>query len=460
MSESVTIPNAKDGGGPPQGPATDAARRAEELREQIRGLVAEYHAAAFPPRDFVGGEMPVPVAGKVFDASEMQYLVDASLDFWLTTGRFATQFERAFARVFGVRHSLLVNSGSSANLLALTALTSPILEERRLRPGDEVITVAAGFPTTVNPIVQNGLVPVFVDVTLPTYDVDVTQLEEARSDRTRAVMLAHTLGNPFDLASVTDFCKRHGLWLVEDCCDAVGATYDGKHVGTFGDLATASFYPAHHITMGEGGSVLTKLPLLKRIVESFRDWGRDCWCEPGKDNTCGKRFDWQLGDLPCGYDHKYTYSHVGYNLKVTDMQAAVGVAQLAKLPGFIEARRRNFQILKEGMRDLEEFFILPEATPNSEPSWFGFPMAVRPEAPFTRDDVVRHLESHRIGTRLLFAGNLLRQPAYAEVKHRKVGELPVSDFVMNQVFWIGVYPGLDVPELAYVLDTLHAFARR
>ncbi|HEX8433085.1 MAG TPA: lipopolysaccharide biosynthesis protein RfbH [Longimicrobium sp.] len=460
MSESVTIPNAKDGGGPPEGPATDAVHRAEELREQIRGLVAEYHAAAFPAREFVGGEMPVPVAGKVFDASEMQYLVDSSLDFWLTTGRFATQFERAFARVFGVRHSLLVNSGSSANLLALTALTSPILEDRRLRPGDEVITVAAGFPTTVNPIVQNGLVPVFVDVTLPTYDVDVTQLEEARSDRTRAVMLAHTLGNPFDLASVTEFCKKHGLWLVEDCCDAVGATYDGKHVGTFGDLATASFYPAHHITMGEGGAVLTKLPLLKRIVESFRDWGRDCWCEPGKDNTCGKRFDWQLGDLPCGYDHKYTYSHVGYNLKVTDMQAAVGVAQLAKLPGFIEARRRNFQILKEGMRDLEEFFILPEATPNSEPSWFGFPMAVRPDAPFTRDDVVRHLESHRIGTRLLFAGNLLRQPAYAEVKHRKIGELPNSDFVMNQVFWIGVYPGLDVPELAYVLDTLHAFARR
>jgi len=460
MSESVTIPNAKDGAGPAAGPATDAVRRAEELREQIRGLVAEYHAVAFAPREFEGGVTPVPVSGKVFDASEIQHLVDASLDFWLTTGRFATQFERAFARVFGVRHSLLVNSGSSANLLALTALTSPILEERRLVPGDEVITVAAGFPTTVNPIVQNGLVPVFVDVTIPTYDVDVTQLEAARGERTRAVMLAHTLGNPFDLGAVSEFCAKHGLWLVEDCCDAVGATYDGKHVGTFGDLATASFYPAHHITTGEGGAVMTKLPLLKRIVESFRDWGRDCWCEPGKDNTCGKRFDWQLGELPCGYDHKYTYSHVGYNLKVTDMQAAVGVAQLAKLPGFIEARRRNFQILKEGMRDLEEFFILPEGTPNSEPSWFGFPLAVRPEAPFTRDEVIRHLESHRIGTRLLFAGNLLRQPAYAEVKHRKVGELPNSDFVMNQVFWIGVYPGLDVPELAYVLDTLHAFARR
>jgi CDP-6-deoxy-D-xylo-4-hexulose-3-dehydrase len=301
---------------------------------------------------------------------------------------------------------------------------------------------------------------VFVDVTVPTYDIDVTQLEAARSDRTRAVMLAHTLGNPFDLGAVSDFCKRHGLWLVEDCCDAVGATYDGKHVGTFGDLATASFYPAHHITMGEGGAVMTRLPLLKRIVESFRDWGRDCWCEPGKDNTCGKRFDWQLGELPYGYDHKYTYSHVGYNLKATDMQAAVGVAQLAKLPAFIDARRRNFKILKEGMRDLEEFFILPEATPNSEPSWFGFPLAVRPEAPFTRDQVVRHLEGNRIGTRLLFAGNLLRQPAYANIAHRVVGDLPNSDFVMNQVFWIGVYPGLDVPELAYVLDTFHRFVGR
>ena len=456
MPESPISSAVKEEGGPAVGDARDADR----LRDQIRALVAEYHAAAFPAREFEGGATPVPVAGKVFDASEKQHLVDASLDFWLTTGRFANRFEREFARVFGVRHALLVNSGSSADLLALTALTSPLLEERRLVPGDEVITVAACFPTTVNPIIQNGLVPVFVDVTVPTYDIDVTQLEAARSDRTRAVMLAHTLGNPFDLGAVSEFCKKHNLWLVEDCCDAVGATYDGKHVGTFGDLATASFYPAHHITMGEGGAVMTKLPLLKRIVESFRDWGRDCWCEPGKDNTCGKRFDWQLGELPYGYDHKYTYSHVGYNLKATDMQAAVGVAQLAKLPGFIEARRRNFQILKEGMRDLEEFFILPEATPNSEPSWFGFPLAVRPEAPFTRDDVVKHLESHKIGTRLLFAGNLLRQPAYAGITHRVVGELPNSDFVMNQVFWIGVYPGLDVPELAYVLDTFHRFVGR
>ena len=460
MATTPIIPNAEDASGPAVGPVVDASRDAQTLREEIRALVAEYHALAFPAREFQGGVSPVPVSGKVFDASEIQHLVDSSLDFWLTTGRFASQFEREFARVFGVRHALLVNSGSSADLLALTALTSPMLEERRLVPGDEVITVAAGFPTTVNPIIQNGLVPVFVDVTIPTYDIDVTQLEAARSDRTRAVMLAHTLGNPFDLGAVSEFCRKHGLWLVEDCCDAVGATYGGKHVGTFGDLATASFYPAHHITMGEGGAVMTKLPLLKRIVESFRDWGRDCWCEPGKDNTCGKRFDWQLGGLPYGYDHKYTYSHVGYNLKATDMQAAVGVAQLAKLPGFIEARRRNFQILKEGMRDLEEFFILPEATPNSEPSWFGFPLAVRPEAPFTRDQIVRELEGKKIGTRLLFAGNLLRQPAYERIPHRTVGELPNSDFVMNQVFWIGVYPGLGVPELAYVLDTFHDFVRR
>lgn len=460
MSNTPTIPNVKDGNVPASGPAVDSIREAEVLRERIRDLVAEYHATAFPDREFVGGQSAVPVSGKVFDASELQHLVDASLDFWLTTGRFAARFEREFARACGVRHALLVNSGSSADLLALTALTSPLLEDRRLVPGDEVITVAAGFPTTVNPIVQNGMVPVFVDVTIPTYDIDVSQLEAARSDRTRAVMLAHTLGNPFDLGAVSEFCKRHDLFLVEDCCDAVGATYDGRPVGTFGDLATVSFYPAHHITMGEGGAVLTKLPLLKRIVESFRDWGRDCWCEPGKDNTCGKRFEWQLGGLPCGYDHKYTYSHVGYNLKATDMQAAVGVAQLAKLPAFIKARRRNFTILHEGLRDLEEFFILPQATPKSEPSWFGFPLAVRPGAPFTRDRLVRHLESHKIGTRLLFAGNLLRQPAYANVRHRVVGDLPNSDFVMNQVFWIGVYPGLNTPELAYVLDVIHAFVQQ
>ena len=428
--------------------------KAETLRARIADLVAEYHAAAFPPREFIPGVTAIPVSGKVFDAAEIQHLVDASLDFWLTTGRFAAQFEREFAGVFGLRHAMLANSGSAANLLALSCLTSPALGEERLRPGDEVITVAAGFPTTVNPIVQNGLVPVFVDVRVPTYDVDAGQLDAARSERTRAVMLAHTLGNPFDLGAVKAFTDKHDLWLVEDCCDAVGATYGGRHVGTFGDLATVSFYPAHHITTGEGGCVLTDSPRLKKLVESFRDWGRDCWCEPGKDNTCGKRFDWQLGELPCGYDHKYTYSHIGYNLKLTDMQAAVGVAQLRKLPGFIEARRRNFRILSEGLRGLEEFFILPEATPDSDPSWFGFPLAVRPASRLKRDAVVRFLEARKIGTRLLFAGNLLRQPAYAGIRHRAVGDLANSDFVMNQVFWLGVYPGLSEAMLHYMIGAL------
>jgi CDP-6-deoxy-D-xylo-4-hexulose-3-dehydrase len=432
---------------------------ASELRARILELVAEYHAAAFPEREFVPGESPVPVSGRVFDASELQYLVDASLDFWLTTGRFAARFEREFAAFCGLRHAVLVNSGSSANLLALTCLTSPKLGDKALRPGDEVITVAAGFPTTVNPILQNRLVPVFVDVQVPTYNIDVSQLEAARSPRSRAVMVAHTLGNPFDLGAVVEFARRHDLWLVEDCCDAVGATYRGQRVGTFGDLATVSFYPAHHITMGEGGCVLTDSPRLKTLVESFRDWGRDCWCDPGKDNTCGKRFDWQLGQLPCGYDHKYTYSHIGYNLKATDMQAAVGVAQLAKLPEFITARRRNFEALHEGLRHLEEYLILPEATPGSEPSWFGFPIGVRLGSPFSRNELTAHLERHRIGTRLLFAGNLLRQPAYQGIEHRQVGGLEKTDYVMNQVFWIGVYPGLDEGRIAFVRDTIEAFCR-
>jgi CDP-6-deoxy-D-xylo-4-hexulose-3-dehydrase len=436
-----------------------AAAPGEELRGRILELVSQYHAVAFPERPFVPGETHVPVSGKVFDDDDMRHLVDSSLDFWLTTGRFATQFERQFARVMGVRHALLVNSGSSANLVAVSTLTSPLLEERRLVPGDEVITLAAGFPTTVNPILQNGLVPVFIDVELATYGPDVSQLEAALSDRTRAVIFAHTLGNPFDLEAVKAFTDRHGLWLIEDCCDAVGATFQGRGVGTWGDLATVSFYPAHHITMGEGGAVLTRMPLLKRIAESFRDWGRDCWCEPGKDNTCGKRFSWQLGDLPCGYDHKYTYSHVGYNLKATDMQAAVGVAQLRKLPAFIDARRRNFNYLRERLRELEHLFLLPEATPGSEPSWFGFPIGVRPDAPFTRDEAVRFLESRRIGTRLLFAGNLLRQPGYLDIPHRVVGGLENSDFVMNQVFWVGVYPGLTEPMLDYVADCFGELAR-
>lgn len=427
----------------------------EDLRTQILGLVAEYHQAQFSSAQFVPGETSVPVSGRVFNATDMQSLVDSSLDFWLTTGRFSDQFEKAFARRMGSQFALLCNSGSSANLLALSCLTSPHLGDKRLQPGDEVITVAAGFPTTVNPIIQNGLVPVFVDVSIPTYNIDVSQMETALSERTRAVMLAHTLGNPFDIAAVQAFCQKHDLYLIEDCCDAVGSTYQGSSVGTFGALATVSFYPAHHITMGEGGCVLTSQPLLKKLVESFRDWGRDCWCPPGHDNTCGKRFNWQLGDLPAEFDHKYTYSHIGYNLKLTDMQAAVGVSQLQKLEGFIAARQNNFRYLYQGLKDLEEWFILPEATPNSEPSWFGFPLAIREEAPFSRNQLIQVLESRKIGTRLLFAGNLTRQPAYKNVKYRIAAPLARTNFVMNQVFWVGVYPGLSEAHLNYVLATLH-----
>ena len=430
--------------------------KGRQLRQRILDLVTEYTHEAFPARTFSPGSDPVPVSGRVFDEAEMRLLVDSSLDFWLTAGRYAERFEREFAKWMGMRHCLLVNSGSSANLVALSALTSPRLGERRLRPGDEVITVAAGFPTTVNPILQNGLVPVFVDVTPPTYNVDASQLEAALSPRTRAMIFAHTLGNPFDVGAVAGFAQKHDLWLVEDCCDAVGSTYYGRKTGTFGDLATVSFYPAHHITMGEGGAVLTNTPLLGAIAESFRDWGRDCWCEPGCDNTCGKRFGWQLGDLPSGYDHKYTYSHIGYNLKLTDMQAAVGVAQLDKLDGFVEARRRNFGTLHDGLAGLEEFFVLPEATTGAEPSWFGFPIAVRPDAPFSRNQATRYLEDRKIATRLLFGGNLARQPAYRESHYRVVGALSQTDYVMNQVFWIGLYPGIGGQMLEYMVDSLRA----
>jgi len=436
--------------------------QADTLRDRIRALVAEYYREAFPAAKFVPGSSPVPISGRVFDEQELELLVDSSLDFWLTTGRFAEQFEREFAKFTGVREAVLVNSGSSANLLALTALTSKQLGDRQLRPGDEVITLAAGFPTTVNPIVQNRLVPVFVDVHIPTFNVDVSYLEAALSDRTRAVIFAHTLGNPFDLDAVTAFAKKHGLWLIEDCCDALGSTYRGEKVGTFGDLATVSFYPAHHITMGEGGCVLTNKPLLRTLVESFRDWGRDCWCAPGKENTCGKRFDWQLGDLPHGYDHKYIYSHVGYNLKATDMQAAVGVAQLKKLPAFIAARKRNFAYLKAGLKDrnVEERFVLPEATANSDPSWFGLPLLVRETAPFTRNMLIDFLNAKKIATRQLFGGNLVRQPAYADLNYRVVGALRNSDRVMNQAFWIGVYPGLTQAMLDYVLKTINEIASK
>jgi CDP-6-deoxy-D-xylo-4-hexulose-3-dehydrase len=435
------------------------ADRGERLRARILELVAEYHAEAFAPAESLPGESVVPVSGKVFDASELQALVDASLDFWLTTGRYAAEFEREFARWIGIRHAILVNSGSSANLLALTTLTAEELGERRLRPGDEVITAAAGFPTTVGPIIQNRLVPVFVDSTLPTYNADPDAIEAAVGPKTRAIMIAHTLGNPFDLDRIQSIAERHGLWLIEDTCDAVGSTWQGRNVGTFGDLATVSFYPAHHMTMGEGGAVLTKSPKLKKIVESFRDWGRDCWCEPGKDNTCGKRFDWQLGALPHGYDHKYTYSRIGYNLKLTDMQAAVGVAQLRKLDGFIARRRENFAYLRTALEPLEDMLILPEPTPGSDPSWFGFPITVRPVSGLSRNELTAHLEAAGIKTRLLFAGNLTRQPAFLGVESRTVGDLAVADQIMNGTFWVGVYPGLDHPKLEYVASHLERVIR-
>jgi CDP-6-deoxy-D-xylo-4-hexulose-3-dehydrase len=428
---------------------------ADALRKQILTLVEQYHAAAKSGQPFIAGTNPVPVSGRVYDAREMQLLVDSSLDFWLTTGRYAEQFEREFADYFGLAHAILVNSGSSANLLVISALTSPKLGDRALKPGDEVITMAAGFPTTVNPIIQNQLVPVFLDATIPTYNLDVSQLEAAYSDRTKAIIAAHTLGNPFEADVMAEFARKHKLWLIEDCCDAVGSTYHQRPVGTYGDLATTSFYPAHHITTGEGGCVLTNNSLLKRLVESFRDWGRDCWCDPGKDATCRKRFDWQFDGMPPGYDHKYVFSHIGYNLKMTDMQAAVGVAQLQKLPAFIKARRRNFQGLFDGLKDLQEFFILPQATQESEPSWFGFPLAVKVDAPFSRRQVIGFLDDHKIATRLLFGGNLLRQPAYKNIPHRVVGDLGNSDFIMSQVFWIGVFPGLTAPMIDYVLEIFH-----
>lgn len=430
-----------------------------DARAEIFALAGRFFADTHVKPAFRPGIDLVPVSGKVVDEQDLRALLDAALDMWLTTGRHAHQFERSFAKAVGARSSLLVNSGSSANLVALSALTSPKLEDRQLQKGDEVITVAAGFPTTVNPILQNGLTPVFLDVHVPTYNIDVTHLEAALSPRTRAIMLAHTLGNPFDLQTITDFAKRNDLWLIEDSCDALGATYDGKKVGTFGELATYSFYPAHHITTGEGGAVAVNAAGLHRLVESFRDWGRDCWCEPGQDDTCKMRFCQQFGNLPHGFDHKYTYSHIGYNLKATDFQASIGLTQLEKLPRFVEARRQNYAYLRAGLRDLQDCFILPEATSNSDPSPFGFALAVRPDAGFSRDEIVRHLERNRIATRLLFGGNLTKQPAYRDASHRIVDSLDNTDFVMTNVFWIGVWPGLTQVHLDYVLETLHAFVK-
>lgn len=431
----------------------------ENLRASIMDLVGQYSDLAHATKPFIGGTSPVPVSGRVFDSSDVKSLVDSALDFWLTAGRFNDQFQAGLAKRVGARYAMTVNSGSSANLVAFSALTSPLLRERQIAPGSEVITAATGFPTTVNPAITQGMVPVFVDVDIPTYNIIPDLVEEAITPNTRAIMVAHTLGNPFDAARLSAIAKKHDLWLIEDCCDALGATFDGRHVGTFGEVGTLSFYPAHHITMGEGGAVFTSHPALRRAMEAFRDWGRDCYCEPGKDNTCQRRFDWQLGDLPHGYDHKYIYSHLGFNLKITDMQAAVGLSQLEHLDGFIAARRRNFDLLKNGLKPLEQFFVLPEATPNSEPSWFGFVLTVRDDAPFKRDDLVRHLNDRRIGTRLLFGGNLVRQPYMKDRNFRTHGSLANSDRIMNQTFWIGVYPGLGEDHVGYVLDVIDQFCR-
>lgn len=427
------------------------------LRSRILESVAEYAQLAHAPQAFIAGQTTVPPSGKVIGTEELQNMVEASLDGWLTTGRFNAAFEQSLARYLGVKHVLTCNSGSSANLLALSALTSPELGARALKAGDEVITVAAGFPTTVNPLLLYGLVPVFLDVDIPTYNIDASKIEAAISDKTRAIMIAHTLGNAFDLAEVTRIARKHNLWLVEDSCDALGTIYDGKPVGTFGDLATISFYPAHHITMGEGGAVFTNDSNLKRIVESIRDWGRDCYCEPAKENTCGKRFCWKLGDLPYGYDHKYIYSHLGFNLKISDMQAAVGLAQLARLPEFVERRKHNFRYLKSRLKSAEEFLILPEATANSDPSWFGFPLTIRANAGVNRVDLLNYLDQARIGTRLLFAGNLTRQPYFKGRNYRVSGELTNTDIIMNQTFWVGTYPGLSESMLDHVAEKIEGF---
>jgi len=421
----------------------------------VNELVASELKRRHPKHDFVPGLSNIPVTGKVFGAEELKSAVEASLDFWLTSGPYTEQFESRFAKIVGMRHAYMVNSGSSANLLALTALTSPKMGDRQLLPGDEVITVAAGFPTTVTPILQNQLTPVYIDVDLGTYTANEDALEAAISPKTKAIMMAHTLGNPFNLDLVLRLAEKHGLWVIEDSCDGLGGTYKGQNLGSFGDFSTFSFYPAHHITTGEGGAVMVKKVAHKTIVESLRDWGRDCWCAPGCDNTCLKRYEWTLGELPEGYDHKYTYSHLGYNLKSGDIQAAIGLAQLDRLDSFIELRRRNWSYLKSGLKGLEEFLLLPEAAENSDPSWFGFALTVKSGSPKTRNQIVQELNDAKIATRLLFGGNLLRQPAFMGTPRRIVGELTNTDIVMNDTFWIGVLPGLSIPMLDYMINTLH-----
>lgn len=431
----------------------------DSLRAEILSLVSHFGDMKSEEIPFIPGESDVPVSGKVLDSSDYVHLVEASLDGWLTSGRFHSQFQKELARYVGVRNSVFVNSGSSANLAALSALTSPKLGKRALQSGDEIITVAAGFPTTINPIIQNGLRPVLVDVSIPTYDALPDMLREAVGPKTKGIMMAHTLGNPFDLDTVMDLKDKHGLWLVEDSCDALGATFRGQKTGSFGDTATVSFYPAHHITTGEGGAVFVNSPIVRKQVESFRDWGRDCYCDTGKDNTCKKRFDWQLGDLPHGYDHKYIYAHIGYNLKATDMQAALGLSQLKKLPEFIRRRQENFSYLYSSLKDTSGL-ILPEATPHSEPSWFGFPVTLEDGLGFSRSQLLRFLDERKIGTRLLFGGNVRRQPAYRNTDFRVVGDLKNSDIVTERTFWLGVYPGLTEPMLQFVVDSVKEFIRK
>lgn len=428
----------------------------EQDRASILSLVSRFGERKYRPVPFVPGETPVPVSGKVLDGDDLVAMVDAALDGWLTSGRFTQDFERELASYVGQRSAVFVNSGSSANLLALSALTSPKLGQRALRAGDEVLTVAMGFPTTINPIIQNRLTPVLVDVELRTYDVNPDLLARAVGPRTRAIMLAHTLGNPFDVDAVRQVCDEHGLWLIEDSCDALGSEYDGQRTGSFGDTATASFYPAHHITTGEGGAVFVRSPLIKRQVESFRDWGRDCYCVTGHDNTCLKRFEWELGDLPAGYDHKYIYSHIGYNLKATDLQAALGLSQLRRLGDFSAARRRNFAHLHARLADVAGL-ILPRATPKSDPSWFGFPITLDPNHPVDREELLRFLDARRIGTRLMFAGNVTRQPAYRNTEFRIASSLEVADTVMRRTFWVGTFPGLTTPMLDYVADSISEY---
>ena len=434
----------------------------EEIHSKIMELVKEWYETKFSKKEFVPGKNYVNYSGRVFDEHELLNLVDSSLEFWLTSGRYETEFCNELNEYLKIKHTLLVNSGSSANLLAFSALTAPELEKigRRLMPQDEFITIAASFPTTINPAIQYGMVPVFIDIELGTYNIDVSKLEKAISPKTKLIMIAHTLGNPFNLDAIIKVAKKHNLWVIEDTCDALGSKYNGQYCGTFGDLGTLSFYPAHQITMGEGGAVITNNSILKLYLASYRDWGRDCWCAPGKDNTCGKRFEWELGNLPKGYDHKYIYSHIGYNLKLTDMQASIGLAQLNKLPGFIKARQENHKFLLEGLKQFEKFFILPKATEGSEPCWFGFMLTIKPDAPFSKQEIVTYLEEKKIATRNLFAGNILKQPAYSKINHRIVENLTNTDTVMNNGFWLGVYPGIDSVRRNYMLEVLTEFCSK